>query len=82
MHRLHGKRTPGCAFTHLPAEVSRHGHDSNADHDRVECKIIADEMPSMIMQVKLDEPVCTNHRIPESAQGMGLWCAARGTLGH
>ncbi len=48
----------------------------------LECKIVADEISSMIMQVKLDEPVCTNHTIPDSAQGMGLWCAARGALGH
>jgi hydrogenase large subunit len=48
----------------------------------VECKIVADEISSMIMQVKLEEPVCTDHKIPDSAQGMGLWCAARGALGH
>jgi hydrogenase large subunit len=48
----------------------------------VECKIVADEISSMIMSVKLDEPVCTAHKIPESAEGMGLWCAARGALGH
>jgi hydrogenase large subunit len=34
------------------------------------------------MQVKLDEPVCVEHKIPDAAQGMGLWCAARGALGH
>jgi hydrogenase large subunit len=48
----------------------------------VECKIVADELSQMIMQVKLDEPVCNAHTIPEEAQGMGLWCAARGALGH
>jgi hydrogenase large subunit len=48
----------------------------------IECKVVADELQDMIMQVKLDEPVCTEHRIPESATGMGLWCAARGALGH
>ena len=48
----------------------------------VECKVVADEMTDMIMQVKLEAPVCTEHQIPESAQGMGLWCAARGALGH
>jgi len=48
----------------------------------IECKLVADEIESMIMQVKLDEPVCTDHKIPESAEGMGLWCAARGALGH
>ena len=48
----------------------------------IECKIVADEIGPMILQVKLDEPVCTDHKIPDSAQGMGLWCAARGALGH
>jgi hydrogenase large subunit len=48
----------------------------------MECKLVADELEKMIMQVKLDEPVCTDHKIPESAQGVGLWCAARGALGH
>jgi hydrogenase large subunit len=48
----------------------------------IECKLVADEMESMIMQVKLDEPVCTDHKIPDSAEGMGLWDAARGALGH
>lgn len=48
----------------------------------VECKIVADQITSMIMQVKLEEPVCTDHKIPDSAHGMGLWCAARGALGH
>ena len=35
-----------------------------------------------LMQVKLEEPVGGDHQIPESAEGMGLWCAARGALGH
>jgi hydrogenase large subunit len=48
----------------------------------LECKIVADELNNMIMQVKLEEPVCTEHQIPDEAQGMGLWCAARGALGH
>lgn len=48
----------------------------------IECKVVADALTEMILQVKLDEPVCTDHRIPEQAEGMGLWCAARGALGH
>lgn len=48
----------------------------------LECKIIADELTNMIMQVKLEEPVCVPHQVPESAEGMGLWDAARGALGH
>lgn len=48
----------------------------------IECKIVADEISKMILQVGLDDPVCTPHEIPESAEGMGLWGAARGALGH
>jgi hydrogenase large subunit len=48
----------------------------------LECKLVADQLEGMIMQVKLEEPVCADHKIPDSAQGMGLWCAARGALGH
>jgi hydrogenase large subunit len=48
----------------------------------LECKVVADEIGSMIMQVRLEEPVCVPHKIPDSAWGMGLWDAARGALGH
>ncbi len=48
----------------------------------LECKLVADELEGMIMQVKLEAPVCADHKIPDSAQGMGLWEAARGALGH
>jgi len=60
----------------LPSVMGRHVARS------LECKLIADELTGMIMSVKLDEPVCTEHKIPESAEGLGLWCAARGALGH
>ncbi len=48
----------------------------------IECKVVADQLTNMIMNVKLEEPVCTPHKIPDTATGMGLWCAARGALGH
>jgi hydrogenase large subunit len=48
----------------------------------MECKIVADAMADMILQVKLEGDVCTAHEIPESTEGMGLWGAARGALGH
>ena len=48
----------------------------------LECKVVADEITGMIMQVKLEEPVCVPHQIPDSGEGMGLWDAARGALGH
>ena len=48
----------------------------------LEAKLVADEMESMIMDVKLDAPVCQDFKIPEKGEGMGLWDAARGALGH
>jgi hydrogenase large subunit len=48
----------------------------------LECKVVADELADMILKVKLGEPVCTPYKSPESAEGMGLWDAARGALGH
>lgn len=48
----------------------------------LECKVIADALSDMILQVKLEGPVCSPHQLPESAAGMGLWDAARGALGH
>ena len=48
----------------------------------IECKVIADELENMIMKVRLEEPVCNDHRIPNASEGMGLWDAARGALGH
>jgi hydrogenase large subunit len=48
----------------------------------MECKLVAEQLAEMITQVKLDEPVCADHRIPDEGSGMGLWCAARGALGH
>ncbi len=48
----------------------------------LECKLIADEISNWIMQVKLEEPVCTPHEIPKFANGMGMWDAARGALSH
>jgi len=48
----------------------------------IECKTIADSLTDMIMSVKLNEPVCADFSAPKQAQGMGLWDAARGALGH
>lgn len=39
-------------------------------------------MAEWVLQIKLDEPVAVGHKIPESAEGMGLWDASRGALGH
>lgn len=66
----------GIGFDDLCSAMGRHIARA------IECKVVADQLTGMIMQVKLEEPVCTPHTIPESADGMGLWCAARGALGH
>jgi hydrogenase large subunit len=48
----------------------------------LECKIVADSMSEMILAVQLEGDICTAHEIPKKAEGMGLWGAARGALGH
>jgi hydrogenase large subunit len=48
----------------------------------VETAVLADAMADWVLQIKLDQPVCVPHHIPEQADGMGLWDAARGALGH
>ncbi|MBP1691317.1 MAG: hybL, partial [Bacteroidetes bacterium] len=62
--------------SHLSSVMGRHLARA------IECKLVADSLGEMIMQVKLEEPVCVPYVIPETGQGMGLWCAARGALGH
>ena len=46
------------------------------------CKMIADEMPNWLLQLKPGEPVYQPYQIPEEATGMGLVDASRGALGH
>jgi len=46
------------------------------------CKIIADEMPGWLLQLKPGDPVYQPYQIPEEATGMGLIDGARGALGH
>lgn len=48
----------------------------------VETAEIASAMKEWVMQLKQGEPVCTPHKVPNEAQGMGLCEAARGALGH
>ena len=48
----------------------------------LEAQALANAMPDWVLQIKLDEPVAVAHKIPESAEGMGLWDAPRGALGH
>lgn len=48
----------------------------------VSCKVIADEMPNWLLQLKPGEPVYQPYEIPDESTGMGLVDAARGALGH
>ncbi len=48
----------------------------------VECSMVAHEMLKWAVELKAGEPVCTPHKVPSQAQGMGLTEAPRGALGH
>lgn len=48
----------------------------------LECKLVADAMPEWLLQLKPGEPVCAEYSMPSSGNGMGLWEAPRGALGH
>lgn len=48
----------------------------------LECKYVADKMVGWLMELKPGEPVCVDYTTPVEAEGMGLWEAPRGALGH
>lgn len=48
----------------------------------VEASMIAHAMDEWVMKLEVGQPVCTPHKVPKEAQGMGLTEAARGALGH
>ncbi len=48
----------------------------------LECKMVADSMADWVLQLKPGEPVHVEYALPDKAQGMGLWEAPRGSLGH
>lgn len=48
----------------------------------VEASMISHELEKWVIQLKAGDPVCTPHKIPDTAQGMGLTEAPRGALGH
>lgn len=48
----------------------------------LECKFVADKMVNWVLQLKPGEPVCTEFQTPSEGEGMGLWEAPRGALGH
>lgn len=48
----------------------------------LETQALANAMAGWVLQIKLDEPVATPHKMPDEAEGYGLWDASRGALGH
>ncbi|MGB9792035.1 MAG: nickel-dependent hydrogenase large subunit [Thermacetogeniaceae bacterium] len=48
----------------------------------LECQKLAHAMAEWVMQLEPGKPTCTPHRVPNTADGMGLTEAARGALGH
>jgi len=48
----------------------------------LEAKLVADAMVAWVLELKPGEPVYVDHELPSEAEGMGLWGAPRGALGH
>jgi hydrogenase large subunit len=49
----------------------------------LEAKLVADETAKWILELKPGQPVCyTDWSVPSEGEGMGLWEAPRGALGH
>ncbi|MFH1087403.1 MAG: nickel-dependent hydrogenase large subunit, partial [Chloroflexota bacterium] len=63
---------PGALFSVLGRHAAR----------ALECKFVADNMASWVLELKPGEPVCAEYSPPSQGDGMGLWEAPRGALGH
>jgi hydrogenase large subunit len=48
----------------------------------LECKFVADKMAGWLLELKPGEPVCAEYTLPSEGDGVGLWEAPRGALGH
>lgn len=48
----------------------------------LECKFVADKMVGWLLELKPGKPVCAEYTNPEEGEGMGIWEAPRGALGH
>jgi hydrogenase large subunit len=66
------KASPAALFSVLGRHAAR----------ALECKFVADSMPGWLLELKLGEPVFTEWQTPDTAEGMGLWEAPRGSVGH
>jgi hydrogenase large subunit len=68
----HFKAPPAALFSVLGRHAAR----------ALECKFVADSMPGWLLQLKPGEPMVADYVTPDTAEGMGLWEAPRGTVGH
>jgi len=68
----HFKAPPAALFSVLGRHAAR----------ALECKFVADSMPGWLLQLKPGEPMVADYVTPDSAEGMGLWEAPRGSVGH
>lgn len=66
------KAGPAALFSVLGRHASR----------ALECKLVADKMAGWVLELKPGEPVCADYTQPPEGEGMGLWEAPRGALGH
>ena len=66
------KASPKVMFSTLGRHLAR----------AVSCKVIADTMPTWLLELKPGEPVYQEYEIPDESSGIGLVDAARGALGH
>ncbi|HIE39768.1 MAG TPA: nickel-dependent hydrogenase large subunit [Anaerolineales bacterium] len=48
----------------------------------LETKLVADAMAEWVLELRPGEPVCAEYTLPQEGEGMGLWEAPRGALGH
>ena len=68
----HFKAGPEALFSVLGRHAAR----------ALECKFVADTMVNWLLELKPGEPVCAEYTQPAAGNGMGLWDAPRGALGH
>ncbi|MEL7563151.1 nickel-dependent hydrogenase large subunit [Dehalogenimonas sp. 4OHTPN] len=68
----HFKAPPSVLFSTLGRHAAR----------ALECKLVADAADKWLDELKPGEPFNVPFEIPDEAEGMGLWEAPRGALGH
>ncbi len=66
----------GAPVTALFSTLGRHAARA------LETKLVADVMAKWVLELKPGAPVYVDYGLPPEAEGMGLWGAPRGALGH